>query len=133
MPREESLYPADWLRIAEKDLGRVVHLLNVYDPDAAGFYLQQAVEKYLKAFLLSKGWRLERIHDLETLLNDAVTYAPILEPFRPVCQKITAFYFVEQQARHVRMDDQSWFARNQAGRYLEHAPSIRERLEWLSA
>ncbi len=23
MPREESLYPADWIRIAEKDLGRV--------------------------------------------------------------------------------------------------------------
>lgn len=39
MRREESLYPADWLRIAEKDLGRVEHLLSVPDPEAAGFYL----------------------------------------------------------------------------------------------
>ena len=62
MPREESLYSADWLRIAEKDLGRVEHLLDVHDPEAAGFFLQQAVEKFLKAFLLSKGWELERIH-----------------------------------------------------------------------
>lgn len=31
MPREESLYPADWIRIAEKDLGRVEHLLGVRD------------------------------------------------------------------------------------------------------
>ena len=76
MPREESLYPADWLRIAEKDPGRVEHLLDVHDPEAAGFFLQQAVEKFLKAFLLSKGWELERIHDLEVLLNEALVYDP---------------------------------------------------------
>jgi len=76
MPREESLYPTDWLRIAEKDLGRTGHLLSMQDPEAAGFYLQQAVEKFLKAFLLSKGWKLERIHDLEALLNAALAYDP---------------------------------------------------------
>jgi HEPN domain-containing protein len=96
MPREESLYPADWLRIAEKDLGRVEHLLDVHDPEAAGFFLQQAVEKFLKAFLLSKGWELERIHDLEVLLNAALAYDPSLEPFRAVCQKVTGFYLVER-------------------------------------
>ena len=64
MPREESLYPADWLRIAEKDLGRIEQLLDVQDPEAAGFYLQQAVEKFLKAYLISQGWKLQRTHDL---------------------------------------------------------------------
>jgi len=53
MRREESSYPADWLRIAEKGLKRVELLLTAHDPGAAGFYLQQAVEKFLKAFLLS--------------------------------------------------------------------------------
>jgi len=96
MPREESLYPADWLRIAEKDLGRVEHLLDVHDPEAAGFFLQQAMEKFLKAFLLSKGWELERIHDLEVLLNEALAYDPSLEPFCAVCQKATGFYLVER-------------------------------------
>jgi len=96
MPREESLYPTDWLRIAEKDLGRTGHLLSMQDPEAAGFYLQQAVEKFLKAFLLSKGWKLERIHDLEALLNAALAYDPSLEPFRAACQKITGFYLVER-------------------------------------
>lgn len=96
MPREESLYPADWIRVAEKDLGRVGHLLGVKDYEAAGFYLQQAVEKFLKAFLLSKGWRLERIHDLEVLLNAALAYDASLERFRPICQKITGFYLVER-------------------------------------
>jgi len=96
MPREESLYPADWLRIAEKDLGRVEHLLGVRDPEAAGFFLQQAMEKFLKAFLLSKGWELERIHDLEALLNEALAYDRSLEPFRTVYQEITGFYLVER-------------------------------------
>ena len=96
MPLEESLYPTDWLRIAEKDLGRVEHLLGVGDLEAAGFFLQQAVEKFLKAFLLSRGWELERIHDLEALLNAALVYDSSLESFRAVCQKITGFYFVER-------------------------------------
>jgi len=96
MRPEESLYPAGWRRIGEKDLRRVEHLLGVHDPEAAGFYLQQALEKFLKAFLLSKGWELKRIHDLETLLNAALVYDPSLEPYRAVCQKVTGFYMVER-------------------------------------
>jgi len=96
MAREDSLYPGDWLRIAEKDLRRVDHLLQAEDPEAAGFFLQQAAEKFLKSFLLSRGWELERIHDLEALLNAALAYDPSLEQFRPACQKITGFYTVER-------------------------------------
>lgn len=69
MKLEDSSYPADWLRIAEKDWIRVKHLLDVRDPEAAGFYLQQSAEKFMKAFLLTKGWKLQKIHDLEKLLN----------------------------------------------------------------
>lgn len=54
------------------------------------------MEKFLKAFLLSKGWKLECIHDLEALLNDALAYDPSLDEFRAACQKMTAFYFVER-------------------------------------
>ena len=54
------------------------------------------MEKFLKAFLLSQGWQLRRIHNLDTLLDDAIIYDSSLENFRSVCQKITAFYFVER-------------------------------------
>jgi len=96
MPSKESLYPADWLKIAEKDLVRVHQLLNVNDPEAAGFYLQQAIEKFIKAYLLNYGWHLKRIHDLEPLLNDVIHYDPEFEGHRAVCQKITGFYFLER-------------------------------------
>ena len=96
MPREESLYAGDWLRLAERDWERVRWLLDQDDPALAGFCLQQAVEKFLKAFLLSQGWQLKRLHNLDALLDEAVTYDASQESFRSVCQKITAFYFVER-------------------------------------
>lgn len=96
MPRNESLYPTDWLKIAERDYTRIRHLLEVHDPEAAGFYLQQSVEKFLKAFLLSKGWQLKRIHDLEPLLNEALKHDLSFEQYREVLQRISGFYFIER-------------------------------------
>lgn len=104
MPREESLYSADWLRIAEKDHLRVKRLLDDRDPEGAGFHLQQAVEKFLKAFLLSKGWQLQRIHNLETLLNSASAHDPSLEQFREACQRITDFYIIERYPLIIEAD-----------------------------
>ena len=71
MRREESTYPQDWPAIAERE-DRVGRSLRDDDTDAAAFFLQQTVEKSLKAFLLHHGWQLRRIHDLEALLDDAV-------------------------------------------------------------
>jgi HEPN domain-containing protein len=96
MRPEESGYPADWLRIAERDLSRVVRCLRDDDPEAAGFFLQQALEKFLKAYLLSLGWRLRRVHDLEALLDDAADYDVDLERFRPLCQQVTGYYLMER-------------------------------------
>lgn len=53
MASEESSYPADWLRIAERDWGRVDRLLQAGDAELAGFCLQQALEKFFKAFFYS--------------------------------------------------------------------------------
>lgn len=104
MPPRESLYPLDWMRIAEQDLVRVERMLAVNDPGAAGFLGQQAVEKFLKAFLLVQGWKLERIHDLQALVNRALNYDTSLEPYRAACQKITAFYMAERYP-HVADDE----------------------------
>lgn len=96
MRLEESQYPRDWRRIAEKDWRRMGQALIVQDAEEAGFWLQQAVEKYLKAFLLSKGWALRRIHDLEVLLNEATTYMPAFDRFSSACRKITGYYLTER-------------------------------------
>jgi HEPN domain-containing protein len=96
MQPSDSPYPRDWLNIAERDLKRVRRAFRAHDPEQAGFYVQQAVEKFLKAFLLSRGWPLRRIHTLAVLLDDAITYEPSFEQYRLACQKITSFYMLDR-------------------------------------
>ncbi|MGD2248907.1 MAG: HEPN domain-containing protein, partial [Candidatus Methanofastidiosia archaeon] len=42
--------------------------------DVVLFHIQQAVEKYLKGYLIYKGWKLKKIHDIETLIIEAVKF-----------------------------------------------------------
>jgi len=90
----ESLYPKDWIRKAEKDLHRAKVLLADGDTEGAGFHLQQAIEKYLKGYLLSKGWELQYVHDLVKLLNSAKDYDSSFEEFRALCEQVTEYYIL---------------------------------------
>lgn len=94
--REESSYYQDWYAKAEADMNRVNRCLEANDIEDASFHLQQAIEKYLKGYLIYCGWKLKRIHNLEQLLDEAVIYAPELEQFREVCIKATPFYIEER-------------------------------------
>jgi len=96
MPREESHYARDWLRIAEKDWRRIGRALEDGDPEEAGFWLQQALEKFLKAYLLSKGWSLRKVHDLEVLVNEAAVYVPDVARYAKACRKISGYYVAER-------------------------------------
>lgn len=96
MPSEKSEYIGEWIGIAEKDWARVQVQLDASDPEMAGFCLQQSVEKYLKAYLLTRGWKLRKIHNLEALLDDAASFDGSLEQHRFVCQRVTDFYLMSR-------------------------------------
>jgi len=95
MTDNDSLVPAEWYAYAARDLKAAKALLAGQDDTlpVAGMLLQQAVEKYLKGYLLSKGWRLVRTHDLSELLKDVLKYAPDFADFTDTCLWITDFYF----------------------------------------
>ena len=93
---KESRYWKDWLDKADKDLQRVEKRLENGDIEDAAFHLQQAIEKYLKGYLLSKGWKFKPVHDLERLLDDAVQLDSDFEKFRRICQEITSYYTEER-------------------------------------
>ena len=64
-------YIGKWLVKAEHDLLNAQTVIE-YNPlilDTACFHCQQAVEKYLKAFLVYKGVIVERTHNLNFLLD----------------------------------------------------------------
>jgi HEPN domain-containing protein len=92
----ESFLAKDWYSKGNLDIRRTEILLENNDPEGAAFHLQQALEKYLKGFLIRKGWRLERIHDLEDLLDHAIDHDSTLEVFRSLCQEVTEYYIEER-------------------------------------
>lgn len=96
MENKESKLPEDWFQIAEKDLKRAEIMLGVKDLVAAGVFLQQSIEKYLKGYLLSKDWELEKTHNLIKLLNYAVKYDISFDDFRELCQRATAYYKIDR-------------------------------------
>ncbi|MEW6542251.1 MAG: HEPN domain-containing protein [Nitrospirota bacterium] len=94
--KEDSPYADDWLKVARRDWHRMHVLLADGDADGAGFFLQQAVEKYLNAFLLRQGWKLKRVHTLQSLLDEAAAFAPEAATMRPVCERVSGFYLGER-------------------------------------
>ncbi|MFB0543252.1 MAG: HEPN domain-containing protein, partial [Candidatus Bathyarchaeia archaeon] len=64
----KRLVVREWFERGRKDLEVTKILVKEEYLDIALFHMHQAVEKYLKGFLISKGWKLKRVHDLEMLI-----------------------------------------------------------------
>ena len=93
MAEAESALPAEWFAHGDLDVQAAEILLAQNGPLAIiAFHLQQAIEKYLKGFLLSVGWPLRRIHDLEILLQEAIARDADFVRFLAACQRITEYY-----------------------------------------
>lgn len=62
-----------WLSKAARDARTAKALLSMRPPflDSAAFHCQQSIEKSLKAYLIGKGVRIKKIHDLIALNNEA--------------------------------------------------------------
>jgi HEPN domain-containing protein len=63
--------PQQWLLYAEGDLGVAEREMQTPAPvyHTVCFLCQSAAEKFLKGFLISRGWSLEKTHDIVELLG----------------------------------------------------------------
>ncbi len=75
--------PRDLLMLAERDYKSALILARAPEPqmDAAGFHLQQTVEKSLKAWLALKGLDYPKTHDLSLLFGLLEDASEDIEPF----------------------------------------------------
>lgn len=88
-----SLEAKEWFLRAEMDFEEAEFLLHNSRPlEHVALFLHQAAEKCLKGFLISKGWKLERTHDLVKLLRDAARFDESLEDFIPLMQEMADYY-----------------------------------------
>lgn len=89
----DSIIPNEWLAQGDLDIQAAEILLAQNGPlPVIAFHLQQALEKYLKGFLLFCEHPLQRIHDLEVLLQQAIAQDSDFSPYLAPCQRITEYY-----------------------------------------
>lgn len=55
------------------------------------FLCQGSGEKYLKGYLISKGWKLEKIHDLVQLAKYAIKYDPNFDELFPPAEILNEY------------------------------------------
>jgi HEPN domain-containing protein len=84
----------EWVNKAENDFKVASQILGRRKdvvPDAACFFAQQCVEKYLKARLVEAGLPFPRTHDLLQLLNACLAVEPSWSPYSKVVDQMTDY------------------------------------------
>ena len=79
-------YIESWVNKAKHDMISAQRLLEI-EPmilDTACFHCQQAVEKYLKAYLIYNELPIEKTHDIIFLLNQCANFDPIFATIDPL-------------------------------------------------
>ena len=56
-----------------------------------GFHCQQAIEKWLKAYLIKQGEEIRKIHDLTALVIECEKFDPYFEELESLVEGITDF------------------------------------------
>ena len=127
MNENDSLNPLDWYTVGKRDLKAARSLLHDDEEvlAVAGLLLQQSLEKYLKGYLLSKGWSLHRTHDLGLLLKSLIEYESDFSEFSDECLKITDFYTENRYPLYVT----SPVERSELEKLFPAAEKLIERIE----
>jgi HEPN domain-containing protein len=89
----ESCLVAEWLKKADEDYQFAASVLEDSTFYAQiCFHFHQAVEKYLKAFIVARDLEFQKIHDLLVLLNVCSNVEPALHEIKEHCKFLNRFY-----------------------------------------
>jgi HEPN domain-containing protein len=86
----------EWRARARRDWQQMLVLMSNGFPDGAGVSLQQAIEKFLKGYLLSRGWTLTRTHNLGILAGEAATHEARIAAHLSMCRRVTNYYLADR-------------------------------------
>lgn len=93
----DKMKAKEWFEKARHDLEAVDDILKGSGhADVAGVLLQQSIEKYLKGYLISKGWKLVKTHDLKQLLDEVVKHNSAFGKYYDLLDMLTEYYFEEK-------------------------------------
>lgn len=88
--------PLDWLRSARTRLGSADLLYPIEGANESVIeLLQEATERFLKAYLIKCGWKLRKIHDLGALVAEAVGLDPRFSAFEDFADRLTDQFWAQ--------------------------------------
>ena len=97
MKKKNNMRAEQWFEKAQHDLFTVKTIIDTKGyADVGSVLLQQAVEKYLKGYLIDKGWKLVKTHDLKYLLDQAIVYNESFQDYYELMDILTGHYFEER-------------------------------------
>ncbi|MCK4386237.1 MAG: HEPN domain-containing protein [candidate division Zixibacteria bacterium] len=83
----------EWFTKGDHDIESAQSLFERHGyTDIIAFLIQQAIEKYLKGYLIYHGWELKKIHDLQELVNEATKLDKSFAGFLDPCIRISKYY-----------------------------------------
>ncbi len=89
----QAEYVQEWFVVADRDIAAADYLATMHPQpyEIICYHCQQAVEKYLKAFLLSNDIKPPHSHDLEQLCNMCQSYEPAFSEIQELCSVLTQY------------------------------------------
>jgi HEPN domain-containing protein len=128
--RSDEQNPASWFSLARDRLKIADLAWREEELTPSGVeLLQEAVERYLKGYLISQGWRLIRTHDLELLVSEASVHDARFRQFAPLADELNRDFFTQPYPGGDWTDFGINYEklRNDAGRLLDLITSLLPR------
>jgi HEPN domain-containing protein len=119
--KNKKLLAEEWFKKARDDYKSAKVVL-----EEGGYYgttcflAQQMAEKYLKAFLVYSGWKLEKMHDLIKLLNECKKISPDFDDLKEKCILLNDYYIETRYPLDAPVD----YSKKEAREALAAAESI---------
>lgn len=84
----------EWFERGDHDIETAQLLYDQHGyTDSIAYHIQQAIEKYLKGYLVMRGQKPPRVHELDTLLTLVAQLEPEwYDQFIELCEKATRYY-----------------------------------------
>ena len=92
----------EWIKFADIDLESAKHLLTMkpMPNEIICYHCQQAVEKFLKAYIIYCGEEIEKIHNLLALNNTCKKYDKSFEELEQKCSKLNGYSTIVRYPFH---------------------------------
>jgi len=88
--------PDDWMFLAKERLRAADLLQAAGGASLSGIeLLQESVERFLKGWLVGRGWQLQKVHDLSHLLQACIDRDNRFEAFQDLADSLTEQFWAQ--------------------------------------